>query len=55
MFEGDYAELAPLRPAAELLASRRWPALYDLDKLTDIEVGAATGGTAIHGQPLRPY
>ena len=40
MFE-DYAELAPLREAAELLARRSWPALYDHARLERNEVPAA--------------
>jgi hypothetical protein len=40
MFE-DYAALAPLRDAAELLAEREWPPLYDPDQLRRNEVPAA--------------
>jgi len=40
MFE-DYAALAPLREAAELLAEREWPSLYDPDQLRRNEVPAA--------------
>ncbi len=40
MFE-DYAELAPLREAAEVLAHRSWPALYDRELLERNEVPAA--------------
>jgi pimeloyl-ACP methyl ester carboxylesterase len=40
MFE-DYAALAPLRGAAELLAERDWPRLYDEDVLAANEVPAA--------------
>lgn len=37
----DYAELASLREAAELLAAREWPALYDRERLACNEVPAA--------------
>jgi pimeloyl-ACP methyl ester carboxylesterase len=42
MFE-DYGSLAPLREAAELLAVREWPRLYDRDVLAgnDVPVAAA--------------
>jgi pimeloyl-ACP methyl ester carboxylesterase len=40
MFE-DYGALAPLREAAELLAEREWPALYDAGVLGANEVPAA--------------
>ena len=40
MFE-DFAGLAPLREAAELLAEREWPRLYDPDVLAQNEVPAA--------------
>jgi pimeloyl-ACP methyl ester carboxylesterase len=42
MFE-DYRALAPLREAAELLAEREWPRLYDPDVLerNDVPVAAA--------------
>ena len=40
MFE-DYGALAPLREAAELLAAREWPRLYDPDVLADNEVPVA--------------
>jgi hypothetical protein len=40
MFE-DYAALAPLRDAAELLAAREWPRLYDEDVLERNEVPVA--------------
>jgi pimeloyl-ACP methyl ester carboxylesterase len=40
MFE-DYGELAPLREAAELLAERSWPRLYDPDVLASNEVPVA--------------
>ena len=37
----DYAGLAPLREAGELLAQREWPRLYDADRLRANEVPAA--------------
>ncbi len=37
----DYAALAPLREAAELLAEREWPRLYDPEQLARNEVPAA--------------
>ncbi len=40
MFE-DYGALAPLREAAELLAAREWPRLYDPERLAANEVPAA--------------
>ncbi len=40
MFE-DYGALVPLREAAELLAEREWPRLYDPDRLAANEVPAA--------------
>jgi pimeloyl-ACP methyl ester carboxylesterase len=40
MFE-DYAGLAPLREAADLLAEREWPRLYDPDVLASNEVPVA--------------
>ncbi len=40
MFE-DYGALAPLREAAELLAAREWPRLYDPDVLADNRVPVA--------------
>jgi hypothetical protein len=40
MFE-DYGALAPLREAAELLAEREWPHLYDPDVLAANRVPAA--------------
>jgi pimeloyl-ACP methyl ester carboxylesterase len=40
MFE-DYAALAPLREAAELLAEREWPHLYDPETLAHNEVPCA--------------
>jgi len=40
MFE-EYPELAPLRDAAELLAEREWPKLYDADALRACDVPCA--------------
>ena len=40
MFE-DYSELAPLREAAQLLASHEWPFLYDPAVLADCDVPCA--------------
>jgi pimeloyl-ACP methyl ester carboxylesterase len=40
MFE-DYGALAPLREAAELLAEREWPRLYDPERLAANEVPTA--------------
>ena len=40
MFE-DYGALRPLREAAELLAHREWPRLYDHRVLADNEVPVA--------------
>jgi hypothetical protein len=40
MFE-EYGGLAPLREAAELLAERSWPRLYDEDRLRENAVPAA--------------
>jgi pimeloyl-ACP methyl ester carboxylesterase len=40
MFE-EYGALAPLREAAEALAEREWPRLYDADRLAASEVPAA--------------
>jgi hypothetical protein len=40
MFE-DYGALAPLREAAELLAAKEWPRLYDGDRLEANDVPAA--------------
>ncbi|HVV23550.1 MAG TPA: alpha/beta fold hydrolase [Pseudonocardiaceae bacterium] len=37
----DYGRLAPLREAAELLAERQWPRLYDEERLRSCEVPAA--------------
>jgi hypothetical protein len=42
MFE-DYAALAPLREAAELLAEHDWPYLYDPATLARNEVPCAAG------------
>jgi pimeloyl-ACP methyl ester carboxylesterase len=68
MFE-EYAALAPLREAAEILAAREWPRLYDPDRLRDNEVPAAAAiyaedpyveralseETAAHIRGLRPW
>jgi pimeloyl-ACP methyl ester carboxylesterase len=48
MFE-DYGGLAPLRDAAELLAEREWPRLYDEDVLRANEVPTAA---AIYAQDM---
>ncbi|MFR9757700.1 alpha/beta fold hydrolase [Streptomyces sp. TR06-5] len=40
MFE-DYRELAPFREAADLLAERTWPTLYDADRLRACRVPCA--------------
>jgi pimeloyl-ACP methyl ester carboxylesterase len=40
MFD-DYGALAPLREAADLLAAREWPRLYDPDVLADNQVPVA--------------
>src|SRR4029453_2495068 len=40
MFE-DFGALAPLREAADILAEREWPPLYDADRLRRNEVPAA--------------
>ncbi len=48
MFE-DYGGLAPLREAAELLAEREWPRLYDADVLKANEVPTAA---AIYAQDM---
>nr|MBA3308790.1 alpha/beta fold hydrolase [Nocardioidaceae bacterium] len=40
MFD-DYGALAPLREAADVLAEREWPKLYDAERLQDCEVPAA--------------
>ena len=68
MFE-DYGALGPLREAAELLAGREWPRLYDPDRLAANEVPAAAAiyaqdmyverafseETAAHVRGLRPW
>jgi len=68
MFQ-EYAALAPLREAAEILAAREWPRLYDPDRLRDNEVPAAAAiyaedpyveralseETAAHVRGLRPW
>jgi pimeloyl-ACP methyl ester carboxylesterase len=68
MFE-DYGALAPLREAADLLAAREWPRLYDADRLTANEVPVAAAiyaedmyveralseETAAHIRGLRPW
>jgi pimeloyl-ACP methyl ester carboxylesterase len=48
MFE-DYGGLAPLREAAQLLAEREWPRLYDADVLKANEVPTAA---AIYAQDM---
>jgi pimeloyl-ACP methyl ester carboxylesterase len=40
MFD-DYGALAPLKDAAELLAARTWPRLYDPERLRDNEIPVA--------------
>jgi pimeloyl-ACP methyl ester carboxylesterase len=68
MFE-DYGALAPLREAADLLAAREWPRLYDPDRLAANEVPVAAAiyaedmyveralseETAAHIRGLRPW
>jgi pimeloyl-ACP methyl ester carboxylesterase len=68
MFE-DFGALAPLREAAELLAERGWPRLYDPDRLAANEVPVAaliyaedpylerrfSEETAAHIRGLRPW
>src|SRR4051794_20989165 len=68
MFE-DYGALRPLREAADLLAEREWPRLYDPDQLASNEVPAAAAiytedpyvervfseETAAHVRGLRPW
>jgi pimeloyl-ACP methyl ester carboxylesterase len=68
MFE-DYAALAPLRDAAELLAHHEWPRLYDPERLGDNDVPVAAAiyaedmyverafseETAAHVRGLRPW
>ncbi|MEP7089066.1 MAG: alpha/beta fold hydrolase [Nocardioidaceae bacterium] len=46
-FVEEDPELAPLRVAADLLAERPWPRLYDTDTLRSVEVPCAA---AIYGQ-----
>jgi pimeloyl-ACP methyl ester carboxylesterase len=48
LFE-EYAALAPLREAADILAAHEWPALYDADALRANEVPCAA---AIYGDDL---
>jgi pimeloyl-ACP methyl ester carboxylesterase len=43
----DYSELAPLQEAAELLAHREWPRLFDAERLRNCEVPCAA---AIYAQ-----
>jgi pimeloyl-ACP methyl ester carboxylesterase len=68
MFE-EYAALAPLRQAADILAEREWPRLYDADRLAANEVPVAAAiyaedmyverafsvETAAHIRGLRPW
>jgi pimeloyl-ACP methyl ester carboxylesterase len=68
MFE-EYAALAPLRDAAELLAQHEWPRLYDPERLAGNEVPVAAAiyaedmyverafseETAAHIRGLRPW
>jgi hypothetical protein len=68
MFE-EYGALAPLREAADALAERVWPRLYDPDRLAANEVPAAAAiyandmyvprvfseATAAHIRGLRPW
>ena len=68
MFE-EYGALAPLREAADLLAEREWPRLYDADRLAANEVPVAAAiyaedmyverafseETAAHIRGLRPW
>jgi pimeloyl-ACP methyl ester carboxylesterase len=68
MFE-EYGALAPLREAADLLAGREWPRLYDPDRLAANEVPVAAAiyaedmyverafseETAAHIHGLRPW
>ena len=68
MFE-EYAALAPLREAADILAEHEWPRLYDPDRLAanDVPVAAAiyaddlyvprafSEQTAAHIRGLRPW
>ncbi|MCU1689355.1 MAG: alpha/beta hydrolase, partial [Jatrophihabitantaceae bacterium] len=48
LFE-DFAALAPLREAAEILAAQEWPPLYDVEALRNNEVPCAA---AIYGDDL---
>jgi pimeloyl-ACP methyl ester carboxylesterase len=48
MFE-DFGALAPLREAADLLAQREWPRLYDAERLAGNEVPAAA---AVYAEDL---
>ena len=68
MFE-EYGALAPLREAADILAEREWPRLYDADRLAANEVPVAAAiyaedmyverafseETAGHIRGLRPW
>ena len=68
MFE-EYGALAPLRQAADILAEREWPRLYDADRLAANEVPVAAAiyaedmyverafseETAAHIRGLRPW
>ncbi len=68
MFE-EFGELAPLRQAADILAERDWPRLYDADRLAANEVPVAAAiyaedmyverafseETAAHIRGLRPW
>jgi pimeloyl-ACP methyl ester carboxylesterase len=68
MFE-EFGALAPLRQAAEILADREWPRLYDADRLAANEVPVAAAiyaedmyverafseETAAHIRGLRPW
>jgi hypothetical protein len=65
----EYGALRPLREAADLLAEREWPRLYDPDQLARNEVPAAAAiyaedpyvervfseETAAHVRGLRPW
>jgi hypothetical protein len=48
MFE-EYGELAPLRKAAEILAERQWPRLYDRDAL---RVNSVPAAAAVYAQDM---
>ena len=68
MFE-EYGALAPLSEAADILAAREWPRLYDADRLlaNDVPVAAAiytedmyverafSEEAAAHSRGLRPW